>query len=527
MSRRVQRPRSMQKDHMYLSDSRSVVLKLTLCIALLAAFCVVAASTSQGQGDGGFLDDGYRSCPPSQLMAGPTSLNLSQPSPQQIEVTWQNDSAAGPWVAAQGGLLTWVVEGAGSSQVKQVPATATTVTFDNLLPSVDYDVRGATTVNDLVISWVVGRSLHSPVSQVPSQTVSVPFVGQNTQANVSALWDAIKMRNSVRALEVLQQVDVSNLRNANDKTVLHAAASGNMAAFVEELLKLPGANTEVRYTERNSAFPNSLHDATPLHSASVFNRKEVIDVLLAHGADANARTANGNTALHIVTSYNGTESIRALVAHGADINAKNDEGHTPLYGALTWYDDTLSVPVLLSYPNIEANSRDEQGLTVLHRAVSGEKGWLINALLRSPHVDPNRGDFDGWTPLHRVARRGLMDPARKLLGHRDIDPNEVGGKEDMGALHLAVNENDLDMVELLLDHRDTDPNLQMEGGFGALYLAVYLDHYDIAEALLDHRDTDPNLLNDYGWSAMGARFTNPNPDMIQLLTRHGGKMITP
>ena len=70
---------------------------------------------------------------------------------------------------------------------------------------------------------------------------------------------------------------------------------------------------------------------TPLHSAAVGNRKEVAELLLANMADVNARDTNGDTPLHCVCSM---DMAKLLLVSKADVNAKNQQGDTPLHGGL-------------------------------------------------------------------------------------------------------------------------------------------------------------------------------------------------
>jgi len=78
------------------------------------------------------------------------------------------------------------------------------------------------------------------------------------------------------------------------------------------------------------------HDGwTPLHLAAFFAQPSVVNALLAHGADVNARARNAtnNMPLHAATTGRNMASVQALVEHGADVNARQEGGWTPLHSA--------------------------------------------------------------------------------------------------------------------------------------------------------------------------------------------------
>jgi hypothetical protein len=76
--------------------------------------------------------------------------------------------------------------------------------------------------------------------------------------------------------------------------------------------------------------------ATPLMYAIGSTRptEDAVRVLLAHGADPNARAANGHTPLIRAAVYNKVEIARRLLAAGADINATDNMGRTALSHAI-------------------------------------------------------------------------------------------------------------------------------------------------------------------------------------------------
>lgn len=159
--------------------------------------------------------------------------------------------------------------------------------------------------------------------------------------------------------------DLVNARNEEgDSLLLTAAYSGRKDVF--ELLLEKGAGVNVfeasalglsdRVGEFLGADPSLAntysHDGwTPLHLASFFGRREVASVLLAHGADVNARSrstrfAKENTPLHAAAANKQIALAELLLAHGADVNAKDGSGYTPLALAASGKNDLLVVILL-------------------------------------------------------------------------------------------------------------------------------------------------------------------------------------
>ena len=171
-------------------------------------------------------------------------------------------------------------------------------------------------------------------------------------------------RDRLKAL-LEERPDLVNARNEEgDSLLLAAAYSGRKDLF--ELLLEKGAGVNVfeasalglsdRVGEFLGAEPslaNSYsHDGwTPLHLASFFGRKDVASVLLAHGADVNARSrstrfAKENTPLHAAAANRQVGVAELLIAHGADVNAKDGSGYTPLALAANSKNDLLVVILL-------------------------------------------------------------------------------------------------------------------------------------------------------------------------------------
>jgi ankyrin repeat protein len=67
-----------------------------------------------------------------------------------------------------------------------------------------------------------------------------------------------------------------------------------------------------------------------LYAAGFSNKTEIIDDLLAHGADPNFRAADGGTALIMATDKGNEAAVRHLLNHGADPKLAWKDGTTPL-----------------------------------------------------------------------------------------------------------------------------------------------------------------------------------------------------
>jgi ankyrin repeat protein len=130
--------------------------------------------------------------------------------------------------------------------------------------------------------------------------------------NVMAIPALISAGFSINAL------DIEN----KDNSPLHYART---AAMVDALLA-QGAN--LHYPNRDGI--------TPLHQAIKNENVEVLNALVAAGADPNARDPrSGNNALHFAVIIESSDEIlNALIAGNADLNARNNQGDSPLHLAI-------------------------------------------------------------------------------------------------------------------------------------------------------------------------------------------------
>jgi ankyrin repeat protein len=109
-------------------------------------------------------------------------------------------------------------------------------------------------------------------------------------------------------------------------------------------------------------------------------RVELIDLLVAHGADVNARNQRRVTPLHMAARYGLALTAAALLRHGAEVDARDVNNETPLYRAVNL--GHLDVARILLEHRADPNLPDRLGQTPLHRAVFKENRAMIEALQR-------------------------------------------------------------------------------------------------------------------------------------------------
>jgi ankyrin repeat protein len=252
---------------------------------------------------------------------------------------------------------------------------------------------------------------------------------------------------------------------------------------------------EVKYASLHSASPKGEALASAIRERDVAKVRSLLDTApeLLHAGDG-----RGNQPIHWATMTRQLDVLDELLARGADINAQRQDGARPIqltngdYHYRGWRD----VP-----PDIAATPAD------------------VLAHLRA------RGAF---CDLCTAASIGDLERVKELLEQDPSLANRVSEYVSYyigsGApLKNAAARGHIEIVKLLLE-RGADPNLPEEGiapHGHALYSAVANGHYEIAKLLLEH-GAYPNPEVESSADALSRAITNSDQRMIELLCSYGG-----
>ncbi|XP_077442031.1 poly [ADP-ribose] polymerase tankyrase-1 isoform X1 [Vanacampus margaritifer] len=294
--------------------------------------------------------------------------------------------------------------------------------------------------------------------------------------------------------EAVQQILNENVpvRNSDvDYRLLEAAKAGDLDT-VKSLCT--AQNVNCRDLEGRHS--------TPLHFAAGYNRVQVVEYLLHHGADVHAKDKGGLVPLHNACSYGHYEVAELLVRHGASVNVADLWKFSPLHEAAA--KGKYEICKLLLKHGADPSKKNRDGNTPLDLVKDGDTD--IQDLLR------------GDAALLDAAKKGCLARVQKLCSPDNINCRDTQGRNST-PLHLAAGYNNLEVAEYLLEH-GADVNAQDKGGLIPLHNAASYGHVDIA-ALLIKYNTCVNATDKWAFTPLHEAAQKGRTQLCALLLAHG------
>lgn len=242
---------------------------------------------------------------------------------------------------------------------------------------------------------------------------------------------------------------------------------------------------EKRYLARSNPSSKSCFSAeqkTPACSQvtanQVINSNKTIDV-------DSETDSNHDTALTLACAGGHEELVELLLARGANIEHRDKKGFTPLILAATAGHTKVVEILIREKADLEAQSERTKD-TPLSLACSGGRYEVVELLLKSGANKEHRNVSD-YTPLSLAASGGYVNIIKLLLNQGAEINSRTGSKLGISPLMLAAMNGHTTAVRLLLD-MGSDINAQIETNRNtALTLACFQGRHEVVSLLLDRK----------------------------------------
>jgi ankyrin repeat protein len=210
------------------------------------------------------------------------------------------------------------------------------------------------------------------------------------------LWKASAAQTDGSRAAIVSPPAAAPLKTAGS-SIFDAARDGDL----ERVKSLLNADSKLLTTKDDKG-------RTPIFHAIIGKKKEVLEFLIAQGADVNATAPNGFTPLHIAAHNGYTEGGKILLDNRANPHARGGQySSTPLHAAA--HGGHAEFITLLTSRGADPNARDGQGNTPLIYVVGGdfERADVVEALLKAK-ANPNAPTGQNVTLVQIAQQKGYQ-----------------------------------------------------------------------------------------------------------------------
>ena len=300
------------------------------------------------------------------------------------------------------------------------------------------------------------------------------------KVNFHCLLTLCTAKDELRALKYIMKfnnVDV-NVVNQAGLDALYLLIQVGSVEMVKEVLERGAEINRIRIVKKDEKGKVTEQD-TPLLFAIGYGQPDMVELLLASGADVETKSTIGVSAIHqAVLAYTGNRVrsrlrvVQSMLDHGADINEWDKNKRTPLHIAINLSNDSsdfsMELEMLLLRKGACLSATDSRGRTPLHYAFvkigkhedssSVDPIQIVSALVENMSSQNIAiQDNFGVSALHYAALRGstvcllLLLQKGAVLEARDDHQQTplcyaVTGKHDGSALMLIQKDANLNVT---------------------------------------------------------------------------------
>lgn len=264
-------------------------------------------------------------------------------------------------------------------------------------------------------------------------TIFIPFDGSPC---LMATW-AMRGRNQ-KLLDYLYTLHNENAAHKFGITQLHCAVMFRQPP--ETIIALIEQHGEVD-TVSSSRF-------TPLLDAAYAGWIELVEVLVASGANIEAADVGGCTSLYLAAQNDHANVVDHLLAHGANVDAKSNTGAAPIVVAAQ--NNCIAALKCLIRHGANINAATGQGATALFIAAQEDNAEVVELLLANDKIDVNAALISDKPSLIDFTKKYSVEIRQCMLTFIDAQPNPD---------HIRMRPIDIAMV---LGHRGIAEMLQQK-----------------------------------------------------------------
>ncbi|XWS74568.1 hypothetical protein CRYUN_Cryun01aG0009400 [Craigia yunnanensis] len=328
-------------------------------------------------------------------------------------------------------------------------------------------------------------------------------------------------------------------QNADGQTALHLACRRGSAELVEAILEYAEETVDVLDKDGDP----------PLVFALAAGSPECVLALIRRGADVQSRLREGfgPSVAHVCAYHGQPDCMRELLLAGADPNAVDDEGESVLHRAVAKKYTDCALVILENGGCRSMAVLNSKNLTPLHLCVATWNVAVVKRWVEVASLEEIADAIDIPSPVgtalcmaaalkkdHEIEGRELV----RLLLAAGADPTAQDAQHGRTALHTAAMANDVELVKIILD-AGVDVNIRNVHNTTPLHVALARGATSCVGLLLS-AGADCNLQGDEGDNAFHIAADTAkmirenlewlivmlrNPDAAVEVRNHSGKTL--
>ncbi|KAI3386428.1 hypothetical protein SNEBB_000935 [Seison nebaliae] len=205
----------------------------------------------------------------------------------------------------------------------------------------------------------------------------------------------------------------------------------------------PKGQNEKKFSRVNSALNTTLRRNNTNYTQRVNNRveafKQIVLMLVEHGAHLDYRTMTSLTPLHVAVQRNNLAAVKILLSLGASPNVYDTNDLTPLWYSMSSVVCLPIIRLLLHDHAIVNDLRDPSGNSIVHEAVIANSAEKLEQLIFYGAILDQQNQI-GNTPLHVAVLHRHEACVRMLLfrgadctitNDMNLTPKQIAEKEKL------------------------------------------------------------------------------------------------